>query len=311
MPRLHWHHEWPLRVAVVLLGTALLQAAPFATPLAAQSTRADVTHAPATSLASRAMAVSTVGPRVLAAAANIVNITTTDYAFDMPATLPAGLTTMRLANKGKELHHVYLVKVPAGKSSKDILAWFKAGGPPPAWMKPVGGPNASAGITEFTSTLEAGDYVVFCVIPSPDGAPHVMKGMIKDLKVTPSANRSAPPTPTLTLTLKDYDFTFDKPLTAGKHVIAVKNSGPQPHEFFLAKLMPGKTPMDMARFAEKPSGAPPGIPFGGITDILPGQTVYLTVDLPAGEYGLICFDPDVKDGRPHLAHGMIKQLTVR
>jgi plastocyanin len=302
MHRLHRHHERPLRVAVVLLGTALLQAAPLATPLAAQSAHADMTHAP---VASRAIGSATV------MAAHVVNITTTDYAFDMPATLPSGLTTMRLANKGKELHHVYLVKVPAGKSSKDILAWFKAGGPPPAWMKPVGGRNASAGITEFTSTREAGDYVAFCVIPSPDGTPHVMKGMITDLKVTPSANRSAAPTPTRTLTLKDYDFIFDKPLTSGTHVIAVKNSGPQPHEFFLAKLMPGKTPMEMAQFAEKPVGAPPGIPFGGITDILPGQTVYLTVDLPAGEYGIICFDPDVKDGKPHLAHGMIKQLSVR
>jgi plastocyanin len=244
-------------------------------------------------------------------AANVVNIITTDYAFDMPNTLPSGLTTMRLTNKGKELHHVYLVKVAAGKSSKDIMGWFKAGGPPPQWMKPVGGPNASAGITEFTSTLEAGDYVAFCVIPSPDGAPHVMKGMIKDIKVTPSANKSPAPKPTVTLTLKDYDFAFDKPLTAGRHVIAVKNAGPQPHEFFMAKLMPGKTPMDMAVFAEKPVGAPPGIPFGGITDILPGQTVYLTVDIPAGEYGFICFDPDAKDGKPHLAHGMIKQISVK
>lgn len=245
------------------------------------------------------------------AAANVVNVITTDYAFDMPATLPAGLTTMRLANKGKELHHLYMVKVPSGKSSKDIVGWLKAGGPPPQWMKPVGGPNASAGITEFTSTLEAGDYVAFCVIPSPDGTPHVMKGMIKDVKVTPSANRSPEPKPTVTLTLKDYDFTFDKPLSAGRHVIAVKNAGPQPHEFFMAKLLPGKTPMDMAKFAEKPAGAPPGIPFGGITDILPGQTVYLTVDIPAGEYGFICFDPDAKDGKPHLAHGMIKQISVK
>jgi hypothetical protein len=35
------------------------------------------------------------------------------------------------------------------------------------------------------------------------------------------------------------------------------------------------------------------------------------VDLPAGEYGIICFDPDAKDGKPHLAHGMIKQLSVK
>lgn len=256
-------------------------------------------------------AVSAARTTSAVAGANVVNVTASDYAFEMPASIPSGLTTMRFANKGKELHHLYLVKVAAGKSSKDVMAWMKAGGPPPQWMKPVGGPNASAGITEFTSTLEAGDYVAFCVIPSPDGAPHIMKGMIKDLKVTPSGNKSAEPKPTITLTLKDYEFTFSKPLTPGRHVIAVQNAGPQPHEFFMAKLLPGKTPMDVATFAEKPVGAPPGIPFGGITDIVPGQTVYLTVDVPAGEYAFICFDPDAKDGKPHLAHGMIKQISVK
>ncbi|WP_396225305.1 hypothetical protein, partial [Gemmatimonas sp.] len=104
MHRTPRHPQGPL-VAVVLLGTALMQASPLATPLAAQSARVGMAHAP---VASRAIGSATV------MAAHVVNITTTDYAFDMPATLPSGLTTMRLANKGKELHHVYLVKVPAG-----------------------------------------------------------------------------------------------------------------------------------------------------------------------------------------------------
>jgi hypothetical protein len=50
---------------------------------------------------------------------------------------------------------------------------------------------------------------------------------------------------------------------------------------------------------------------GGITDIVPGDVVYLQVDVPAGEYAFICFDPDAKDGKPHFMHGMIKKVTVR
>ena len=165
----------------------------------------------------------------------------------------------------------------------------------------------------FTSNLAAGDYVAFCVIPSPGGPPHVMKGMIKELKVTPSVNnaKAAAPAATVTLTLNDYGFAWSQPLTAGKHVIAVRNGGAQPHEFFFAKLLPGKTPMDMATFAENPVGAPPGVPMGGITDIMPGDVVYLTVEVPAGEYGFMCFTPDAKDGKPHLAHGMLAQVSVR
>ena len=42
-----------------------------------------------------------------------------------------------------------------------------------------------------------------------------------------------------------------------------------------------------------------------------GDVVYLPVDLEPGEYGLFCFLPDAKDGKPHVAHGMVKQITVK
>lgn len=103
--------------------------------------------------------------------ANVISAIATDYAFDMPSSVPAGLTTIRFSNTGKELHHLALVKVEKGKNPEDVLAYFKAGGPPPTWMKPVGGPNAPAPGEEtvFTRTLEAGDYVALCVIQSPVG----------------------------------------------------------------------------------------------------------------------------------------------
>lgn len=246
---------------------------------------------------------------------NVVPVVANDYAFDMPATIPAGLTTFRFSNKGKELHHLYLVKVEKGKTADDVLAWFKRGGPPPAWLRPVGGPNAPSplpgGETVFSSVLAAGDYVALCVIPSPGGPPHVMKGMIKTLTVTPSTRTAPTPQADITITLSDYDVRFSKPLTAGKHVIAVKNAGTQPHEYFMGLLNPGKTPMDLAMFAENPKGPPPGLPMGGITDILPGDVVYLQVEIAKGEYAFMCFTPDAKDGKPHLAHGMIKQVSVK
>ncbi len=247
------------------------------------------------------------------AGANVVSVVANDYAFEMPTSVPAGLTTIRFTNKGKELHHLYLVKVEQGKTAADVMAFFKNGGPPPTWMKPVGGPNAPApdGETVFTSNLAAGNYVALCVIPSPGGPPHIMKGMVKSLTVTPSSRKAPTPTADVTMTLSDYDIAFSKPLSPGKHVIAVRNAGKQPHEFFMAQLMPGKTPMDMAKFAENPVGAPPGKPMGGITDIVPGDVVYLQVDVPKGEYAFICFTPDMKDAKPHLAHGMIKQVSVK
>jgi hypothetical protein len=117
-------------------------------------------QAPGRQAPPRAAAAS---PFVALPGANVVSVVASDYALQMPATLPAGLTTLRLSNTGKELHHLYLVKVEKGKKPEDVLAWFKKGGPPPAWMRPVGGPNASAPMpgaeTLFTSNLTAGDYI--------------------------------------------------------------------------------------------------------------------------------------------------------
>jgi hypothetical protein len=34
------------------------------------------------------------------------------------------------------------------------------------------------------------------------------------------------------------------------------------------------------------------------------------MEFTPGEYGMLCFIPDAKDGKPHIAHGMMKQFTV-
>ena len=37
---------------------------------------------------------------------------------------------------------------------------------------------------------------------------------------------------------------------------------------------------------------------------------YFTADLTPGNYALLCFVPDAKDGKPHLEHGMVKQFKI-
>jgi hypothetical protein len=37
---------------------------------------------------------------------------------------------------------------------------------------------------------------------------------------------------------------------------------------------------------------------------------FITADFTPGEYALICFLPDAKDGKPHFAHGMIQQIHI-
>jgi hypothetical protein len=89
------------------------------------------------------------------------------------------------------------------------------------------------------------------------------------------------------------------------------NDAEQSHEMFMLQLAPGKTAQDFAVWAEKMQGPPPGKPVGGISGMSKGDVVYLPVDLAPGEYGLYCFLPDHKDGKPHIAHGMMQQITVK
>src|ERR1051325_4953141 len=101
----------------------------------------------------------------------------------------------------------------------------------------TGGDTAAA-----TQVVEPGSYVLVCWIPSLDGTPHVMKGMLHPLVVTASRAPVAPaPAADVTITLTDYDFLLSHPLTAGHHVVRVDNAGAQGHEVVIAALAPGKT----------------------------------------------------------------------
>jgi len=249
-----------------------------------------------------------------ASASNVVTITATDYHFDAPAEIPAGLTTFRLVNQGHEAHHALLIRLADGKTAADLGAAMKQhDGPLPTWAVVAGGPNAPApgASTEATIALTPGAYVMLCVIPSADHAPHFSKGMVAPLTVTPATTVAAiEPTNDLTLKLTDYAFDVSAPITAGTHTFRVDNSGSQAHEAVLVRLAPGKSALDLAAWFDNEQGPPPGEPIGGITPISVGQHAYFTKDFTAGRYAWICFWPDAKDGKPHLAHGMIKEFTI-
>jgi uncharacterized cupredoxin-like copper-binding protein len=244
-----------------------------------------------------------------------IAMTARDYTYDVPDTVAAGPATIRLANHGRELHQAQIVRLEDGKTASDLVQAIRNPGPIPSWVKFIGGPNAVAPGTEGSTTanLPAGHYAVLCFIPSPDGTPHVMKGMIRSFDVTGGASSTSGELPKADVTLKtvDYDFQPSASLTAGHHTILVENSAVQPHEVVLLKLAPGKSVMDFATWAEGGmQGPPPVTESSGVTAMDSGGSATFDADLTPGDYGLICFIPDVQDGKPHLAHGMAKQFKV-
>jgi hypothetical protein len=243
----------------------------------------------------------------------VVTITARDFSFTMPDTIQSGVTKVVLVNEGPNLHHAQLVRLDDGKTFADVEAALKAGGPPPAWVHDMGGPGAppTGGSASATTNLQPGNYAVICFVDLPDRMPHYAKGMAKGFVVVQGTSTAVEPTPTITMTIADYSFATDTTLTAGPHVVKVVNNGPQVHEVVVFKLDSAKTVDDFIKFGETYQGAPPGQTMGGIVGVRPGDTHYFDLNLTPGNYLLLCFVPDSKDGKPHIVHGMMQPFTIQ
>ncbi|MGH7630288.1 MAG: hypothetical protein ACREOF_13095 [Gemmatimonadales bacterium] len=248
-----------------------------------------------------------------APAANVVTVTARDYAFDAPRQIPAGLTTFRFVGRTNEPHHGILVRLDEGKTFDDFAAALKQPGPPPAWAHLEGGmmigdPEKGSNVT---MTLTPGLHALICFVPSPDGVPHFAKGMVVPIEVTGPAAEAAEPEADIVLRLVDYDFQFSKPLTPGEHVIRVETAPGQPHELVLLRLADGTTAEQAAAWEmEGRKGEQPFRFVGGVAPMDGGRHAYIKANFEPGNYALICFIPDAKDGKPHIAHGMLKEIKV-
>jgi uncharacterized cupredoxin-like copper-binding protein len=244
----------------------------------------------------------------------VITVTATDYRLALPETLAAGPTTFRVVNHGSELHHLLLVRLDGGHTSADLARAMKGDGPPPEWAHFDGGPNGvSPHQTSLTTTvdLSPGHYAVLCMIPGPDGVPHVAKGMLGDVDVRAAGETAPLPSYDGSISLFDYGFKSSTPITHDTRRVLVRNDGVQPHELELARLLPGKTLADLSAWAKQMAGPPPAEFLGGVSPIAPGGENVLSLSLPPGHYVMLCFLPDATDHAPHVAHGMVHDFVVR
>jgi uncharacterized cupredoxin-like copper-binding protein len=256
------------------------------------------------------------------AAIPTVSIGAADYSFALPDSIPGGLTRLQLTNTGKEGHQAqfarlndgvtlqqFLAALPQGEAAAFPLITFKGGAPP---IEP--GKQAEAVVD-----LPVGQYVLLCFIPSPDGVPHLAKGMVRPLTVTAApAKQPAKPAVKGTVDLQDFAFgALPGDITAGKTGLAVVNKGKEPHEMLVLKLKGVPAAQVVQALSAPPGSAPPPGPppfewAGGYQVIMPGATGWATLDLTAGEYTLVCFIPSpANQGKPHFALGMFLPFSVK
>lgn len=258
----------------------------------------------------------------LASAPYIVVVRATEYRFEVQPSVPAGTLEFRFENRGKEIHHLWLVRLEHGRTFNDFLKTMDAPNPPtlPSWAVDVGGLNdLSPGMTaSATLTLEPGDYAIACYTPAPDGRSHATHGMFKELVVTRSGvagvsdvSRAAEPSADVTLKLTDYAFDLSKPIESGENIIRVQNDGQQSHEVILGVLPPDKSMSDALEwFNGGQHGPAPLLAIGGASGLAAGRHEFITLDFAPGRYVMFCFIPDTKDGKTHAAHGMMKEFSV-
>jgi hypothetical protein len=243
-----------------------------------------------------------------------VTVIARNFAYQMPDTLASGLTTFHLVNNGTEPHHLMFYRLEDGKTMSDAVAELRTGGPLPSWMHPVGGPNAPAPGSDSWATVSLipGHYMAFCHIPSRDHVLHLAKGMMKEVTVVPAAGtRASMPVTDLTVTLADYSFAFSRTPVAGPQTVAIINKGTDTHELILSLLDPGKTPEDFVHWINNQDGPAPVTPYGGVTDVAPGDTVVARIDFRPGQYSVTCRVRAATDGRTHDLHGMNMGFTVQ
>lgn len=259
-----------------------------------------------------------------------VNVT---YGFDGPERVAAGWVTLHLQNQGAELHQLVLMDLGdmsyddyAAAMGATMMGGSTMGGMTPATPTTMGGHMGSAtpvgGVAAVTPgtngtaivRLDAGTYALLCQIPGGDGMAHMKHGMMRKLVVVaPQGAPASEPSGDITITASDYHFNLSKPLTAGAHTLKFENKGTHHHEAVLIKLTGNATAKDFTDYFapdNHPTGPPPADAAWGAGTLATGAHEYVTADLPAGHYGLFCFEQDNADSPPHFVLGMVREFDV-
>ncbi|MFM8321929.1 MAG: hypothetical protein ACKOC5_13530 [Chloroflexota bacterium] len=128
----------------------------------------------------------------------------------------------------------------------------------------------------------------------------------------PGTGSSAASLPEVAIDAADFTFKMEQTVPAGWVQVTLTNSGVEPHHVQLMRL---NTNVTYEQFqAALAQGEGPALALveavGGVGPIVPGGLGQVAINLPEGEYVVICFIPSPGDNIPHFAKGMVQRITV-
>jgi hypothetical protein len=118
-----------------------------------------------------------------------VTIVATDYAYQVPAVLPSGMTAFRFVNRGTHPHEVQLFRFLPSVSAKTARAYLVAGNVPDSAADPSGSvlialPGVTAHEEVLIPLVRGEQYALMCEFrDAPSKPKHTMLGMVALLDV--------------------------------------------------------------------------------------------------------------------------------
>ena len=249
-----------------------------------------------------------------------------DFSFTAPAEAPAGLTRIRLVNRGPAWHEALVTRLPDGVTAEAYLTSARAGEAFPVGALDVGGPGkvAAGDSSDVVIALEPGRYAIVCWSDN-----HVKAGMIAAVTITvpKKPNRASDPQRAATaamdttgapvafgeIRLEDFRISHDSgAYRAGANVLRVRNTGQRPHDLTFYRLEPGRTARDFGVWYATRQGAPPAVPVGGMVTLAPGRDGWAEFDLAPGRYLAACGTPEPGPSgvQLHAQMGMVEVFEI-
>lgn len=243
-----------------------------------------------------------------------VPILAADYLIDAPPfPVPPGAVTLELTNTGEDFHHLQVWKVDDADAA---LTAIGAGDLSPLRTgRAMGGVGAIEGdgtVGRVATTLEHGEYVLFCLIHTPAGA-HNELGMVARLDVAGEPMATELPDGEHRLLITPYAFELP-PNWDGSAPLVVVNANEFAADAEFLKLAPGATREDFLAFMDgdgSVAGPPPFTVAGGVSGLGPSGSAVVLDPLEPGDYLVASFSPDpMADMAPQYETGHLAELTV-
>ena len=226
---------------------------------------------------------------------------------DMPAEIPSGVVTFayQLAEDAPGLPE--FARLNEGVTVDQVIAAYQADQMSALSLVTLIGNSDNSADGQMTFDLQPGTYIG--ILTPQEGAP---------LTTTFTAGEpsgAAAPQADVNVHVEDLAFVLPDEIAAGPQTWQIENVGGQWHEMMIVKLSEGVSVDDlltMLQSEDAMSGPPPFEMMAGLWPMGKGQRAWANFDLPAGEYTVICFVPDLMgDMAPHAAHGMVRTLVVK